>query len=115
MDPERYTSIPIVTEPLIDTDLSPLYLLNEPQYQSIINHMTNLLGEVAQRLAQSGNTELGRFVTEQGNEILRHYDDDAAEALRWCTQPRSTTPSRLGQPRDIAPKLLESTVDLPFI
>ena len=115
MDPERYASIPIVTEPLIDTDLSPLYLLNEPQYQSIINRMTNLLGEVAQRLAQGDNLELSRIVTEQGYEILRDYDDDAAEAIRWCIQPRRTGRSHLGNPRDIASKLPEPTINLPMI
>ena len=107
------TELPIRT--LIDTDLPPLYQLTEPQYQSIINHMSNLLGEVAQRLAQSGNTELARIITEQGYEILRHYDDDVAEAIRWCTQQRHTDRSSLGQPRDVAPKLPESTIDLPII
>lgn len=115
MEREYYSSIYRLDQPLIDIKLQPLYQLTEPQYQSIINRMTNLLGEVAQRLAQSGNTELARIATEQSYEILRDYDDDAAETLRWCTQPRRIDQSRLGQPRDIAPTLPEPTIDLPFI
>lgn len=104
-----------IRRPLIDEDLRPLYQLTALQFQSIINGMTNLLGEVAQRLAQADNTELARIVTEQGYEILMDYDPDVSEAIRWCAQPRRIDHSRLGQPRDVAPKLPELTIDLPFI
>ena len=104
MKHEQHTFADLPTQPFIDTDLPPIYQLTELQYQSIINRMTNLLGEMAQRLAQTGNTELALIATEQGYEILRDYDDDVAEAIRWCTQPRRTDHTHLGQARDIAPK-----------
>ena len=94
MEREFYLPVNRSHQPLIDTDLPPLYQLTEPQYQSIINRMTNLLGEVAQRFAQSGNTELARIATEQGYEILRDYDDDVAEAVRWCV-PRIESQTKL--------------------
>lgn len=115
MENESPFSSEFIPRSLIDEDLQPLYQLTEPQYQSIINRMTNLLGEVAQRLAQDGNTELTQMATEHGHCILRDYDDDVAEAIRWCTQSRSINQLRLGHPRDVDPILPEHITDLPII
>ncbi len=89
MHPEQPTPIVLPTHPLIDTDLQPLYQLTEPQYQSVINRLTNLLGDVSRQLHQDGNTKLAQDISERSHEILRDYDDDIAEAIRWVTRVRS--------------------------
>ena len=100
---------------VFDPELQPLYKLTEPQYNSVINRLVNVIHYTVSTLHLSGNTDAAQQIAERGYEVLRDYDDDVAEAVRWHTQPRRIAPSRLGQPRDVAPKLPEPTIDLPFI
>jgi hypothetical protein len=69
-----------------DPDFQPLYALTEPQYQAIINQLSNLVIAVIEQYKNSEQGELTQQVATHAHGILRDYDDDVAVTILTTAQ-----------------------------
>ena len=70
-------------QPAFDVDLEPLYALSEPQYQAVINQLSNLVVAIIRQVQQAENPVFAQLIAECAHEILRDYDEDVAEHVYW--------------------------------
>jgi hypothetical protein len=71
-----------------DPDLKPLYALTEPQYQVIINQLSNLVIAVIEQYKHSAQGDLAQQVAIHAHAVLQDYDDDVAEEIKLAGQPQ---------------------------
>jgi flagellar biosynthesis/type III secretory pathway protein FliH len=70
-------------------DLKPLYVLTEPQYQTIINQLSNLVVAVIEQYKSSTQRELAQQVATQAHAVLQDYDEDVADKIEQMMQPQT--------------------------
>src|SRR6266508_2415749 len=70
-----------LAQPIFDVDLEPLYALSEPQYQAVINQLSNLVVAIIAHLQGNGQSALAEQIAGHAHEILVNYDEDIAEYL----------------------------------
>jgi len=63
-------------------DLEPLYALTEPQYQAVINQLSNLVVAIVAHLQVNGQPELAEQIAGHAHGILVTYDEDIAEHIQ---------------------------------
>jgi hypothetical protein len=69
-----------------DPDLKPLYALTEPQYQTIINQLSNLIIAIIEQYKQGEQEDLAQQVAANAYAVLQDYDDDVAEEIKLVGQ-----------------------------
>ncbi len=75
-----------LAQPAFDADLEPLYALTEPQYQAVINQLSNLVVAIIAHLQENGQPEFAQQITGHAHRILLEYDEDVAEHVRWVAR-----------------------------
>jgi hypothetical protein len=78
-----------------DPDFQPLYALTEPQYQTIINQLSNLVIAVIEQYKQHEQGELAQQVAAHAYDLLRNYDDDIAEKIAGSARAQEDSEQRL--------------------
>jgi flagellar biosynthesis/type III secretory pathway protein FliH len=85
----------IFAKQMFDPELTPLYALTEPQYQTIINQLSNLVVAVIEQYKSSAQRELAQQVATQAHAVLQNYDEDVADKIEQMMQPQTERwPSR---------------------
>ena len=72
----------LLAQPAFDVDLEPLYALTEPQYQTVINQLSNLVVAILEHLQRQGEHELAHSIALAAHGILVNYDEDIAEHVQ---------------------------------
>lgn len=83
MEQEPYPTGDFLAQPAFSADFEPMYVLTERQYQMILNNLANLVIAAIEQLQHEGNTRLAWLVANHAHQILRDYDDDVAEYVRF--------------------------------
>jgi hypothetical protein len=71
-----------LAQPIFDVDLEPLYALSEPQYQAVINQLSNLVVAIVAHLQENEQSELAELIAGHAHAILVNYDEDIAEHIQ---------------------------------
>jgi len=72
----------LLAHPAFDVDLESLYALTEPQYQAVINQLSNLVVAIIGHLQGQGEHELAHSIALTAHGILVNYDEDMAEHVQ---------------------------------
>jgi hypothetical protein len=67
----------------IEPDFEPLYAPDSVTYQHIVNRFVNLTSVAIHVLQTLRDEESARLVAVQASEVLRDYDEDLAERMRF--------------------------------